>query len=137
MENLSPKKGQEKNSLSTCCIIYERLKAGLQLWIVIIIFIDTMEVASEKTTIKIIIASSSEVKEEREKSISVCLLLNKVHRHLFLEPVLWEYDMDRGNFYGSKNIDLFFCRFYYRSTTRHRDYFRIIMYLPRTINYIL
>lgn len=50
-----------------------------------------------ETTIKIFIASSAEVKEEREKAIIVLHQLNKSHKHLHLEPVHWEYDIVHGN----------------------------------------
>lgn len=57
-----------------------------------------------KTTLKIFIASSSELKEEREKCILFINHLNKSHKHLDLDPVEWEYDMVQANFPGFENI---------------------------------
>jgi hypothetical protein len=58
----------------------------------------------EKKLVKVFVASSSDVKEDREKCIPVILKVNKSHKHLFLEPVLWEYDMVYGNFPENKNV---------------------------------
>lgn len=57
-----------------------------------------------RTTIHIFIASSNELKEEREKCIPIIHHLNKSHRHLALEPILWEYEMVSGSYYKYKNI---------------------------------
>jgi len=59
---------------------------------------------AEKTTLKIFIASSAELTEEREKCILLINQLNKSHDHINLEPVLWEYDVDQGNFPDYENI---------------------------------
>ena len=52
----------------------------------------------EKRLVKIFIASSTEVNKEREKCKNVIFKVNKSHQHLFLEPVLWEIDMEKANF---------------------------------------
>ncbi|QEC66890.1 tetratricopeptide repeat protein [Panacibacter ginsenosidivorans] len=59
---------------------------------------------SQKTNIKIFIASSAELKEEREKCILIINKIRKNHKHLDLEPVEWEYDIVQGNFPGYENI---------------------------------
>jgi hypothetical protein len=52
----------------------------------------------EFTKLKIFIASSNELKTERDKSILIVNELNKIHQHLFLEAVEYEYDLPSGNF---------------------------------------
>jgi hypothetical protein len=47
--------------------------------------------------IKIFIASTGEVKAEREKAILLLNDLRKAHRHLDLEAVEWEYDTVPGS----------------------------------------
>lgn len=51
-----------------------------------------------RLNIKIFIASSEELKKEREKTVLLINHLNKSHKHLILEPVEWEYDMVHSNF---------------------------------------
>ena len=58
----------------------------------------------EKRVIKIFIASSAEVKKEREKCIHTIFKVGKTHQHLILEPVLWEYDMAYANYPEYENI---------------------------------
>jgi len=48
--------------------------------------------------IKIFIASSAEVNDERVKAILSLTELNKVYPCLHLEPILWEIDMVKGNY---------------------------------------
>lgn len=57
-----------------------------------------------KTTLKIFIASSAELKEERERCIVILNKINKNYKHLDLEPVEWEYDIVQGNALGYENI---------------------------------
>jgi hypothetical protein len=52
----------------------------------------------EKKLVKIFIASSAEVQKEREKCIKVIFKVSKSHQHLWLEPVLWEYDIEKASF---------------------------------------
>ena len=58
----------------------------------------------QKTLVKIFIASSAELKAEREQCILLINQINKSHKHLTLEPVEWEYDMPAGNVPGHENI---------------------------------
>src|SRR5688572_8369844 len=57
-----------------------------------------------RPTIKIFIASSAEVKDERDKCLTTIHSLNKSHAHLDLEPILWEYEMTPGSYFENKNI---------------------------------
>ncbi len=50
--------------------------------------------------IKIFIASSSELSNERNKIHEIFDHLNKCHQHLNIEPVKWETDLEKGS---SKN----------------------------------
>ncbi len=59
---------------------------------------------AEKTTVKIFIASSAELKDEREKCVLLINQLNESHKHLHLKPVEWEYSMVHANYPGHKNI---------------------------------
>lgn len=59
---------------------------------------------SDAKNIKIFIASSAEVKAERERCVLIINQLNKSHKHLHLEPVEWEYDMVKGNVPGYETI---------------------------------
>lgn len=52
---------------------------------------------STRTDIKIFIASSGELEAERKESGSVIIELNKIHLHLHLEPMLFEFDTSSGN----------------------------------------
>ena len=54
--------------------------------------------------IRIFVASSSELKEEREKCILLINQLNKSHTHLVLEPVEWEYDLVHSSYPGNPTI---------------------------------
>jgi len=54
--------------------------------------------------VKIFIASSAELKIEREKCILLINQLNKSHRHLQLYTVEWEYDMVHGSYPNHTNI---------------------------------
>ena len=54
--------------------------------------------------INIFIASSAELKEEREKCIMVINQLNKSYQHLHLEPIEWEYDIVHRNYLEFRNI---------------------------------
>ncbi|MEO8147626.1 MAG: tetratricopeptide repeat protein [Bacteroidia bacterium] len=49
------------------------------------------------TTVKIFIASSAEVKEEREKCIEL-LYTKNIFEHLELKPQMWEYDIAHGSY---------------------------------------
>ncbi len=57
-----------------------------------------------KPLIKIFIASSAELKAERERGILLINQLNNSHKHLQLKPVAWEYDMVYSNYPGHKDI---------------------------------
>jgi hypothetical protein len=57
-----------------------------------------------RETVKIFIASSAELKAERERCILLINQLNKSHKHLQLEPIEWEYDMIHGNNPGYETI---------------------------------
>ena len=52
----------------------------------------------EAVSVKIFIASSAEVKDEREKCILILNQINKSHKHLHLKPVEWEYDIPHGSY---------------------------------------
>ncbi len=54
--------------------------------------------------IKIFIASSKELKEERKECIFTINHLNKSHDHFHLEAIEWEYDVSSGNFPGYAGI---------------------------------
>lgn len=58
----------------------------------------------EKTNVKVFIASSAEVKEERNECVSFLSQINKSHTHLHLEAVEWEYDMVGGSNPGFETI---------------------------------
>ena len=58
----------------------------------------------EKTILKIFIASSTELKKEREKCILILNKINKNYKHLVLEAVEWEYNVVQGNFPKHENI---------------------------------
>ncbi len=58
----------------------------------------------EIKVIKIFIASSAEVKKERDKCILVINKVKKSFKHLYLEPVRWENDIAYANYPGKKNI---------------------------------
>ncbi len=47
--------------------------------------------------VSIFVASSGELKEEREKFIEVINSINKVIKPLYLEVVKWETDLESGN----------------------------------------
>jgi len=53
--------------------------------------------------IKIFIASSSELKNEREATLEICNTINKLYEHLTLEPIKWETDIPSGS-YDKKRI---------------------------------
>jgi hypothetical protein len=55
-------------------------------------------------TVRIFIASSAELKEERDKCVLLINHLNKSHKHLHLEPVEWEHDIIHANFLGHETI---------------------------------
>ena len=57
-----------------------------------------------RVDLKIFIASSGELEDERKESIAVITGLNKRYQHLHLEPVLYEIDTPSGNFPGKKRI---------------------------------
>ncbi|HEX8357432.1 MAG TPA: hypothetical protein VF610_08480, partial [Segetibacter sp.] len=59
---------------------------------------------ADKTTVKIFIASSAELSDERRQCIQTITELNKSHEHLHLEPVEWEIDMVHSNYPGFNNI---------------------------------
>lgn len=52
-----------------------------------------MQMLADKVSLKLFIASSKEVKTERDRTIFILYLLNKAFPHLHLEPVMWEYDL--------------------------------------------
>ena len=54
--------------------------------------------------IKVFFASSSELKDEREKCIYIANKLRKAHEHLDIDAVLWENDMTHSSFPGNSNI---------------------------------
>ncbi len=58
---------------------------------------------SERKTIKIFIASSAEVSEERNSFKNQVLAVAKSHPHLIVEPVNWELDMVHSNYPGMEN----------------------------------
>ena len=55
-------------------------------------------------SIKIFIASSAEVKDERDRAVLVIEHLNESHKHLELKAVEWEYSTVPGSQPGFKNI---------------------------------
>lgn len=57
-----------------------------------------------KETFKVFIASSAEVKDEREKSILILNQINKSYPKLHIEPIQWEYDIPFGNYSGYDSI---------------------------------
>jgi tetratricopeptide (TPR) repeat protein len=57
-----------------------------------------------RTDLKIFIASSSELNDEREESLKVIVEINKHFPHLHIEPVLFELDTPSGNTPGEKRI---------------------------------
>ena len=59
---------------------------------------------SQKTTIKIFIASAGEMHEERKQVDHVFTRLSKDHKHLTLEPVKYEYDIVAGSQTGFDTI---------------------------------
>lgn len=59
---------------------------------------------SNRSDIKIFIASSSELSDERKESIVVLTELNKRYPHLHFEPVLFEIDTPSGNFPWKERI---------------------------------
>lgn len=58
----------------------------------------------EKKNIKIFVASSAEVSDEREKCILILNQINKSHTHLDLEAIEWEYDLTHGSHPSFKSI---------------------------------
>ncbi len=58
---------------------------------------------AEPKMVKIFVASSAELKEERDKCIVLINQLNNSHKHLVLKPVEWEYDLVYGNYPGYKD----------------------------------
>src|SRR4051812_43579101 len=56
------------------------------------------------TNLKMFIASSSELNDERDESLKVIVEVNKIYSHLHLEPVLFELDTASGNSPGNKRI---------------------------------
>jgi len=50
------------------------------------------------TKVKIFIASSAELKQERKECILHLNTVNKIHSHLRLEPIEWEYDLYHGSY---------------------------------------
>jgi tetratricopeptide (TPR) repeat protein len=59
---------------------------------------------TERTDVKIFIASSGELNAEREESLQVIVEVNKLFPHLHLEPVLFELDTASGNNPGKVRI---------------------------------
>src|ERR1700722_1211264 len=59
---------------------------------------------SDRTDLKIFIASSGELNAERDESVKVIVELNKAFPHLHLVPVLFELDTSSGNDPGKKRI---------------------------------
>ncbi len=57
-----------------------------------------------KQTVKIFIASSSEVGDERKKCILLLNEINNSHPHLDLKTVEWEYDLPKGSFPDFESI---------------------------------
>lgn len=56
-----------------------------------------------RKTVKIFIASSAEVSEERSSFKNQVLAVSKSHPHLILEPINWELDMVHSNYPGMDN----------------------------------
>lgn len=56
--------------------------------------------------VKIFVASSSELKEEREKIILIVNLLMKDISNLYIEPVEWETDIVSGSYDGKSYQDI-------------------------------
>ena len=59
---------------------------------------------SERTNVKVFIASSGELTDERRESVMILAELNKLFPHLYLEPILFEFDTESGNYPGAKRI---------------------------------
>jgi len=59
---------------------------------------------SERKDVKIFIASSGELSDERKESVLILTELNKRFPHLHLEPVLYELDTSSGNNPGKVRI---------------------------------
>ncbi len=59
---------------------------------------------SERTNVKVFIASSGELIEERRESVLILAELNKLFPHLYLEPILFEFDTESGNNPGNKRL---------------------------------
>lgn len=57
-----------------------------------------------KTSVNIFIASSNEVKDERDKCILIVYLVNQAFPSLELKPVMWEYSMVRRNYPEYRNF---------------------------------
>jgi len=57
-----------------------------------------------KTSLKVFIASSQEVKAERSECVQIINKLRSAHPHLDIECVHWEYNMPHTNYPGHKNI---------------------------------
>jgi|GEM_PF-1634805 len=65
--------------------------------------------------VKIFIASSSELEEERKRIHEIFDRLNKSHKHLNIEPVKWETDLEKGSskkktFQEDIDVDLESCQ---------------------------
>lgn len=58
----------------------------------------------ERTNVKIFIASSGELLEERKEFVIILTELNKRFPHLYLEPVLFEFDIESGNYPNTGRI---------------------------------
>jgi hypothetical protein len=54
--------------------------------------------------IKIFIASSGELIDERKQCVLLINQLNKSHKHLRLEPIEWEYDMVHSSYPGYETV---------------------------------
>lgn len=61
-------------------------------------------ISPSKTALKIFIASSAEVKDERDECVQICNRLENAHQHLFIKPVLWEFNIPHSNYPGHTNI---------------------------------
>lgn len=59
---------------------------------------------ASNTTVKIFIASSGEVKDEREKSVLIVYLVNQAFPGLDLKVVMWDYSMVRRSYPEHQNF---------------------------------
>lgn len=56
------------------------------------------------TNVKVFIASSAELNEQRRECIIILNQINKSYPHLHLEAVEWEYDIPHGSYADSAGV---------------------------------